>query len=72
MRGAELGKAFHLLLEHANLAALATEEEVQKEIQRLSTAGKLSAAQADGIDPEPVARFWASSIGSELRARVGA
>lgn len=69
--GRAVGIAVHRLLQHANLAAIATPNEVAHQRDHLVSAGLLSEIEAERIEPNDIAWLGQSSLGRLLSAHAG-
>ncbi len=68
--GTEYGTAMHTLLQYISYEKCGTAEEIRQEIVRLTENRCLTQQQADCLDPEPIARFFRSELGTKLRCGV--
>ena len=70
LSGTEYGTAMHTTLQYISYDRCGSPEEIAGEIQRLTDIGCLTKQQSDCLDPESIARFFSSELGSRLRSSV--
>ena len=66
LSAAEAGTAHHRFLQGLDLARAGSADELRAEAARLCAAGVLSAAEADALDLNALASFWASELGRRI------
>lgn len=64
---AEVGTAVHTVLRHLDLAEVSNEETIRRQIEEMVAQQMISAAEAAAVDPAPIARFFQSPLGLEMR-----
>ena len=65
-RGADFGNALHNVMQHLDFTLCHNAELIRKDIERMITAGLLSAEQAQTIPIEKIARFFKTELGIKL------
>ena len=70
LSGTEYGIAMHTLLQYISYDHCGNIAEIADEIQRLTEIGCLTPQQADCLDPDTIARFFTSELGTKLRSGV--
>ncbi|HEY8552786.1 MAG TPA: 3'-5' exonuclease, partial [Thermaerobacter sp.] len=67
LSGAERGTATHRVLQHLDLTGPLDAEDVARQIEALVGRGLLTPAEAEAVDRQALARFFASPLGRRLR-----
>ncbi|MGI5977899.1 MAG: UvrD-helicase domain-containing protein [Oscillospiraceae bacterium] len=66
LTSAEKGTATHIVLQFIDFAKTGTREQIEDEIERICALGQLTKQQADAVDRQAVARFFASETGQRI------
>ena len=66
-RGKAFGTAFHSVLQYLRFENCADVQGVRDEVTRLVCAGLITPEQGGMVDPEKIARFFATDLGRKLR-----
>ena len=66
LQGKDYGNAIHAVMQYIDYSACADAVGVAAEIQRLCNQNHISQQQADAIDPETIAAFFATDLGKKL------
>jgi ATP-dependent helicase/nuclease subunit A len=64
--GAEVGVAYHLLLERLSMAGAGDRAALRDEARRMAADGLISTAQFEALDLDAIAAFWQSPVGSSI------
>ena len=64
---AQQGSALHLALQYLDFQQTKTTAEIKAEVQRLVDRAFLTPEQGTAVDPRPIAAFFASPLGKEVR-----
>lgn len=67
LQGKDYGNAIHSIMQYINYAACGDAVHIQAEIERLCRQNYISQQQADGVDPQAIAAFFATELGQKLR-----
>ena len=67
LTAAQQGTALHLVLQHIRFDQTDTVEDVSREIQRLVEEQYLTPQQGEAANPVPIAAFFRSALGKELK-----
>ncbi|HMJ90792.1 MAG TPA: UvrD-helicase domain-containing protein, partial [Candidatus Acidoferrum sp.] len=70
LSAAEIGTAHHVFLEYAELSALHNGDSVYTEAQRLVTHGVLRREEAQALNTEALADFWAGEVGRSIASHA--
>lgn len=66
-KATEYGNVVHAVMQHIDYTACSNAESVRYEIMRLQQLGLLSATQAEMVDSQMIADFFATEIGKKLQ-----
>ncbi|MBU4533844.1 MAG: helicase-exonuclease AddAB subunit AddA [Eubacteriales bacterium] len=67
LTGAERGTALHLVLQHLDLNTRLDEQDVGVQISGMVLRGIITSEQAEAVDGQAIARFFASPLGYRVR-----
>ena len=67
VQGKDYGNAVHAALQYIHYAACTDTAAVEQELKRLVQQGFITAEQADAVNCEKIARFFATDLGCRLR-----
>ena len=70
LSAAEIGTAHHAFLQHVALDNVGDVGSLAREVERLVVERVLSRAEADVLDMNSLAQFWASPVGQEIRSQA--
>ena len=67
LTGAQIGTAYHTVMQHIDLSEhLKTQEDVRMQIEAIKEQGFLTDEKAEAINPEKIAKFFSSNVGSMM------